>query len=87
MLGKINGASFREWVRPDQEVILHATITQNRQAYATAECFAEVEGKEVCAAGLFFVFAPYERFAAGHQDEVLLAYWKANPGTQPDRAR
>ena len=87
MLGKINGASFREWVRPDQEVILHATITQNRQAYATAECFAEVEGKEVCTAGLFFVFAPYERFAAGHQDEVLLAYWKANPGTQPDRAR
>lgn len=87
MLGKINGASFREWVEPDQEIFLHATITQNRPAYATAECFAEVQGKKVCSAGLFFVFAPYERFAAGYQDDVLLSYWKANPGARPNRAR
>ena len=83
MLGKINGAIFREWVKPDQEILLHATITQNRPAYATAECCAEVEGKTVCSAGLFFVFVPYERFAAGHQDEVLLAYWKTHPDARP----
>jgi 3-hydroxyacyl-[acyl-carrier-protein] dehydratase len=87
MLGKINGASFREWVKPDQEIVLHATITQNRPTYATAECFAEVEGKKVCSAGLFFVFAPYGQFAAGYQDDILLSYWKANPGTRPKTAR
>jgi len=83
MLGKINGASFREWVKPDQDILLHATITHNRQSFATAECFAEVEGKNVCSAGLFFVFVPHERFTAGHQDELLLAYWKRHPERQP----
>ncbi len=82
MLGKIKGASFRDWVRPDQEIILHATITQNRQAYAMADCFAEVAGKNVCSAELFFVFAPYERFAPGYQDEILQAYWKDHPGLE-----
>lgn len=84
MLGKINAASFREWVKPDQEILLYATITQNRPTYATADCFAEVEGKRVCSAGLFFVFAPHERFTAGHQDQILLAYWKAHPERQPN---
>lgn len=83
MLGKINGASFREWVKPDQEIRLHATITQNRSSFATAECFAEVEGRRVCSADLFFVFTPHERFAEGHQDEVLLAYWRNHPEKQP----
>ena len=84
MLGKINAASFREWVKPDQEILLYATITQNRPTYATADCFAEVEGKKVCSAGLFFVFPPHERFTAGHQDQILLAYWKAHPERQPN---
>lgn len=83
MLGKINAASFREWVKPDQEILLHATITQNRPTYATAECVAEVEGKKVGSAGLFFVFVPHERFTTGQQDEILLAYWKENPERQP----
>lgn len=83
MLGKINGATFREWVKPDQEIFLHATITQSRQSFATAECFAEVEGKKVCSAGLFFVFFPHERFAHEHQDDILRAYWKRHPERQP----
>lgn len=87
MLGKINGASFREWVKPDQEIMLHAKITQNRATYATADCFAEVAGKKVCSAELFFVFAPHEQFAPGHQDEILNAYWRANPAMQPKQAR
>ena len=62
MLGKINSASFREWVRPEEEVIIHAQIAQNRPTYATADCFAEVGGKKVCSAELFFVFAPHELF-------------------------
>ncbi len=83
MLGKINGASFRDWVRPDQEIILHATITQNRPTYAMADCFAEVAGKKVCSAELFFVFAPYERFSPGYQDEILKAYWDNHQNSQP----
>ena len=79
MLGKINGANFREWVRPDQEIRLHAKITQNRPTYATADCFAEVEGKKVCSAELFFVFAPHDRFAPDHRDPVLEAYWTTHP--------
>ena len=74
MLGKINGANFREWVRPDEEILLHATIVQNRPMYATAECFAEVGGKKVCSAELFFVFAPHEQFASDHPDPILEAY-------------
>jgi 3-hydroxyacyl-[acyl-carrier-protein] dehydratase len=87
MLGRINGARFREWVRPDQEIIVHATITLDRPTYATATCFAEVEGRKVCSAELFFVFAPHEQFAPGHEDDVLNAYWKANPSLQPKQAR
>ncbi len=83
MLGKINGATFREWVKPDQEIVVHATITQNRTSFATAECFGEVEGKHVCSADLFFVFASHERFSKGHQDEVLLDYWRNHPEKQP----
>jgi len=62
MLGKISSASFREWVRPDEEIVIYAKIAQNRPAYATAECFAEVGGKKVCFAELFFVFAPHGLF-------------------------
>jgi 3-hydroxyacyl-[acyl-carrier-protein] dehydratase len=80
ILGKINGASFREWVRPDQEITLYAKIKTNRPTYATAECYGEVAGKKVCSAELFFLFAPDEQFA-NHQDEILSAYWKAKGPT------
>jgi len=82
MLGKINGASFRDWVRPNQEIMLSATITQNRPSYAKADCFAEVAGKKVCSAELFFIFAPHEHFATGEPDAVLQAYWKNHPRLQ-----
>jgi 3-hydroxyacyl-[acyl-carrier-protein] dehydratase len=87
MLGKINGAKFREWVRPGQEIFLHATITLDRATYATADCFAEVDGRKVSSAELFFVFAPHGQFAPGYEDEVLKAYWKANPALQPKETR
>jgi len=40
-----------------------------------------VDGAQVCSADLFFVFVPHERFAPGYRDEILDAYWKANPPT------
>jgi 3-hydroxyacyl-[acyl-carrier-protein] dehydratase len=79
MLAKIQSASFREWVRPDEEAIIHAEITQNRPAYASARCAVRVNGKDVCSADLFFAFVPHERFAPGYRDEILDAYRKANP--------
>ena len=44
MLAKILSASFRQWVRPGDEVQLHATIESNEERFATAECRAEVGG-------------------------------------------
>ena len=79
MLGKIQSAHFRAWVRPDQESVIYAEITQNRPAYAIASCYVEVEGKKVCSAELFFAFAPHEQFASGYRDAVLEAYWEAHP--------
>jgi 3-hydroxyacyl-[acyl-carrier-protein] dehydratase len=77
MLGQIRSAKFREWVRPDEEAVIYATIAQNRPSYATAECTVEVNGKKACSADLFFVFAPHEKFAPEYRDEILEA-WKAS---------
>ena len=71
MLGTIHSATFRDWVRPDEEILLQAEITQNRPAFARARCTAAVRGKEVAAADLFFVFAPADNFAPDYRDEVL----------------
>lgn len=75
MLARINSASFREWVRPDEEAVIHAQIAQNKPAFATANCFIEVEGKKVCSAELFFAFAPHDQLALGYRDDVLEAYY------------
>jgi 3-hydroxyacyl-[acyl-carrier-protein] dehydratase len=79
MLAKIQNASFRTWVRPDEEATIHARILQDRASYATADCWIEVEGRKVCSAELMFAFAPHEYFAPGYRDEVLDAYWKTHP--------
>ena len=79
MLGKILSASFREWVRPEEEAVIHAEIAQNRLTYATASCFVEVGSKKVCSAELFFVFIPHEHFARDYRDPILEAYSKAYP--------
>jgi len=83
MLGQIKSASFRAWVRPAEEAIIHAEITQNSAKYASAKCFVEVNGSTVCSAELFFVFAPKELFAQGLRDEVLQKYWQSHPTDEP----
>ena len=47
--------------------------------YVVTAKFLKVEGKKVCSAELLFMFIPHEQFAAGYRDEVLDAYWEANP--------
>lgn len=62
MLGKIQSATFRHWVAPGEEAVIHASIEGSREDYASAKCHVEVRGRRVCAADLFFVFVPHERF-------------------------
>lgn len=71
MLAKILSASFRQWVRPGDEVMLHAEISANTERYANADCRAEVNGKPVAQASLFFTFVPPGTLAAEFRDPVL----------------
>ncbi len=81
MLARINSASFREWVGPDQNAIIHADIRTNRTNFATAECSIEVKGMKVCQAELLFTFVPFEKFAPEYTDEVLEHYLSASRKT------
>ena len=78
MLGKIHAVHFRDWVRPDQEAIIQATINQNRPSFATATCAIQVHGKAVCSSKLFFVFVPHDKLADDYRDEVLERYLAKN---------
>ena len=74
MLVEIRNAKFRNWVRPDEVIGLHATIERNEETFAVARCHAEVGGRKVCSAELMFGFVPAREFAPGHSDEVLEEY-------------
>lgn len=71
MLAEIRNARFRQWVRPGELIKLHATISQNKDTFAVAECHAIVAGVKVCSAQLMLCFKPIEDFAPGYRDEVL----------------
>lgn len=74
MLAKINSASFRTWMRPDQVAVIDSEILNNRDKYATAKCSVSVDGKEISASELFFTFVPDEAFARDYRDEVLESF-------------
>jgi 3-hydroxyacyl-[acyl-carrier-protein] dehydratase len=78
MLGQIKSASFREWVKPDEEAVISVEITLNRGPYALARGFVEVAGRRVASADLMFVFLPRTQCEAMPEDQVLAAYWKAH---------
>ena len=71
MLARILSASFRQWVRPGDELQLLASIVSNEERFATAECQAQVAGKTVAQARLFFSFMPIDSFGPGYTDRVL----------------
>lgn len=71
MLARIVSASFRRWVRPGEEVKLHASIVANESRYATAECRAVVEDSVAAQAKLLYSFVPMGEFAPGYRDDVL----------------
>ncbi len=74
MLARINSASFRSWMKPDQVAVIESEVLNNRDKYATAKCSVSVDGKEVSSAELFFTFVPNEVFAEDYRDEVLESF-------------
>lgn len=74
MLAKINSASFRAWMKPDQVAVIDSEILNNRDKYATARCSVSVGGREISSAELFFTFIPNEDFAQDYRDEVLESF-------------
>lgn len=77
VLAKIRNASFRDWVRPGDRVELHAEVKTNRADAASAECRAEVAGKEVASADLLFSFVLLDRLSPDFRDPLLEAYFAA----------
>jgi 3-hydroxyacyl-[acyl-carrier-protein] dehydratase len=71
MLGKIDLATFREWVRPGQLIDVYADIVVSRPKFATAECHVTVEEQPRASAKLLFSFVPRNCFAADYRDLIL----------------
>jgi 3-hydroxyacyl-[acyl-carrier-protein] dehydratase len=71
MLAKINSATFRDWVQPGHDLIIHAQIRSSRVQFATADCSIEDAGKVVAESSLMFGFLPSHRFALNYKDKVL----------------
>lgn len=71
MLARILSASFRQWVRPGDELELRASILSNEARFASAECQAHVAGRVVAQAKLLFSFMPLDSFAPQFRDSVL----------------
>ncbi len=71
MLARILSASFRQWVRPGDEALIHTAITANTDRYATADCRVEVDGRTVAQARLFFSFVPLDTLSGDFRDDVL----------------
>ena len=74
MLARILSASFRQWVRPGDELHLTAEIVSNEERFATAECTARVSDRVVAQAKLLFSFMPIDAFAPGVKDALLEAW-------------
>lgn len=71
MLIEIRSARFRSWVRPGDEIELHASIEKNQPDFASARCHAGVQGRKACSAELLFAFKPIAEFAPDYRDAVL----------------
>jgi len=85
MLARVQRASFRHWVRPDERVDIHARITSSASAVATAECRLDVGGRDVADGVLLFAFLPYDRLSGTYRDEVLERYRNAQSSASRSR--
>jgi 3-hydroxymyristoyl/3-hydroxydecanoyl-(acyl carrier protein) dehydratase len=81
MLGKINSATFRDWVEPDQLLDIFANIMNSRPRFATAVCRIMVGAQLRASAELLFGFVPRNRLAAEYRDPVLDEFMGRSPGS------
>jgi 3-hydroxyacyl-[acyl-carrier-protein] dehydratase len=81
MLGKINSATFRDWVEPDQLLDIFANIMNSRPRFATAVCRIMVGAQLRASAELLFGFVPRNRLAAEYRDPVLDEFMSRSPGS------
>lgn len=79
MLAKIMSANFRQWVRPGEQVSVHAAITANDERYATADCHVDVDGRSAAEARLFFSFLPTDNLAGDFRDAILDEFLARKP--------
>lgn len=79
VLVQIRNATFRNWVRPGDRILLFADIRSNRPTFATADCRAEVGGEKACSAELMFSFLPAAEGIPDLRDDVLERFLKRSP--------
>ena len=78
MLGRISNATFRDWVRPEQQIDVFAEVVSNRPKFATANCHITVGGQPRASAELLFGFVARDRFTPGYRDPVLDEFLQQN---------
>lgn len=71
VLAQIKAASFRDWVRPDEQVLLFAEIKSAQPRFATALCHARVGDRRVASAELFFSYLPLSQIPDGDALRIL----------------
>jgi 3-hydroxyacyl-[acyl-carrier-protein] dehydratase len=81
MLGKINSATFRNWVKPGEAIDIFANIANSHPRFATAVCRAAVGEQLRASAELLFGFVPRNRLAADYKDAVLDEFLSRSPGS------
>jgi 3-hydroxyacyl-[acyl-carrier-protein] dehydratase len=84
MLIRIDRASFRRWIRPDERIDIMADIKASTRSAGSANARLSVGDQEAADATLYFSFLPPGRLAAGYVDDVLARYLHRHPPTAPD---
>jgi 3-hydroxyacyl-[acyl-carrier-protein] dehydratase len=88
VLAQIKTASFREWVRPDEQVLLFAEIKSAQPRFATALCHAQVRDRKVASAELLFSYLPLSQIPAGDPLRILAPLTTdTTPGSPPGTAK
>ena len=87
MLGKINSATFRNWVKPGEPIDIFAEIANSHPRFATAVCRATVGEELRASAELLFGFVPRNRLAADYKDAVLDEFLSRSVGSTSPSSR
>ena len=87
MLGKINSATFRNWVKPGELIDIFAEIANRHPRFATAVCRATVGEELRASAELLFGFVPRNRLAADYKDAVLDEFLSRSVGSTSPSSR